>query len=64
MGSAAMIYIPSFLEIGHTDRETGLRSHKPTLGKLAKNEKHIENMNILFESDMQIILNVFACDQL
>jgi hypothetical protein len=50
MGSGAMIKIPSFIKIGSgiqtlirgihrpTDTQTGRRSHKPTLGRQAKNE--------------------------
>jgi hypothetical protein len=50
MGRGAMIYVPSFIKIGsgfqklmgagrihrHTDTQTGRRSQKPTLGKLAR----------------------------
>jgi hypothetical protein len=50
MGSGAMIYIPSFIQIcsgiqkltgggnGFTDTQTALRSHKPTLVKQANKD--------------------------
>jgi hypothetical protein len=47
MGSGAMIYIPSLIQIGsgikklmgYTDTQTGRRSHKPTLRKYANKGK-------------------------
>jgi hypothetical protein len=57
MDSGAMIYIPSFIEIGsgikkidggggggYTDTQTERRSYKPTLGKYAKNKMFSEDI--------------------
>jgi hypothetical protein len=56
--SAAMIYIPSFIKIAHAfkvhwgdNKQTGWRSHKPTLGKqgnkmTAEINSHLAKSNI------------------